>query len=219
MVIADRAANEVRTVAEDIRTQGGTAVAVAGDVTVADQVSAIVEAARAEFGALHILYNNAGILAKEDAPTADLPPSVFDKVLDVNLRGTYLCCHYAIPLMLEGGSSVILNVGSVASYAGDALAHAYAASKGGLLAFTRSIATHYGAQGLRANVICPGFIDTPMVADFVNDLEILEPIIQTTMLRRLGKPEDVANLATFLASDEASFCTGAIFVVDGGLIK
>lgn len=220
VILADRVAEGAQKVAAHIRQQGGVALAVAADVTVANDVAALLETARQEFGGLHILYNNAGIyLAHEDAPTADLPEPVFDRIVAVNLKGTYLCCHYAIPLLLESGQGVILNVGSVASYAGDATAHAYAAAKGGLLAFTRSIANYYGPQGLRANVICPGFIDTPMVADFVNDTEIRDRILQTTMLRRLGQPEDVASLAAFLASDESSFITGAVFVADGGLIK
>ena len=220
LILADRQAEGAKSVAADIGKEGGTALPVTADITVAEQVATMVETARREFGALHILYNNAGIyLTHEDAPAADLAEPVFDQILEVNLKGTYLCCHHAIPLLLESGNGVIINIGSAASYAGDPLAHAYAASKGALLSFTRSIATHYGPRGLRANVICPGFVDTPMTGDQLGDPEILERIVQSTMLRRVGKVEDVANMATFMASDEASFITGAIFVVDGGLIK
>ena len=109
VVVADREAKGVETVAADIRKRGETAVAVTADVTVAEEVATMVETARREYGALHVLYNNAGIyLTHEDAPTADLPPPVFDRITDVNLRGVYLCCHYAIPLLLESGNGVIL---------------------------------------------------------------------------------------------------------------
>jgi len=220
LIISDRDEAGVSSVAEDIRRSGGEALFVTADVRSGHQVAAIIEMTRNEYGALHVLYNNAGIYeANADAPSADLPESVFDRNIAVNLKGVYLCCHHAIPLLLESGGGVILNVGSVASYAGDPLAHAYAASKGGLLAYTRSIATHYGKLGLRANVICPGFIDTPMVAPLLSDPATMDSIIQHTMLRRIGTVEDVANLATFLASNEASFLTGAVFPVDGGLIK
>ena len=220
MVLADKEIGGVESVAHAIRQEGYAALAVAADVTDTEEVAHMVETARQEFGELHVLYNNAGIyLAREDAPTADLPEPVFDRIVAVNLKGTYLCCHHALPLLLAGGNGAILNVGSVASYAGDRNAHAYAAAKGGLLAYTRSLANCYGPQGLRANVICPGFIDTPMNADILDDPDAKESIIRSTMLRKIGRPEDIANLAVFLASDEAAFITGASFVADGGLIK
>ena len=121
--------------------------------------------------------------------------------------------------MIKKNNSVILNVDSVASYAGDSYFHGNAASKGSLPAYTRSIANFYGKFELRANVICPGFIDSPIVETLINDQNIKNQIISSTMLGRYGKPSDVANLSLFLASDEASFITGANYVVDGGLIK
>ena len=219
LILVDKNIKKLQEVNENINKNGGSSICYQIDVTNEKNVKILFEKIKKKFDHINIVYNNAGVLDLNDAPTGELETKIFDKIIEINLKGIFLVCHYAIPLLIKKSNSVILNVGSVASYAGDSFFHGYAASKGSLPAYTRSIANYYGKFGLRANVICPGFIDTPMVETFIKDKSIKNQIINSTMLGRFGKPSDVANLALFLASDEASFITGANYVVDGGLIK
>ena len=219
LILVDKNIKKLKVVNENIKKNGGNTICYQVDVTNEKNVKILFEKIKKKFDHINIVYNNAGVLNLDDAPTGELETKIFDKIIEINLKGIFLVCHYAIPLLIKKSNSVILNVGSVASYAGDSYFHGYAASKGSLPAYTRSIANYYGKFGLRANLICPGFIDTPMVETFTKDKSIKKQIINSTMLGRFGKPSDVANLALFLASDEASFITGANYVVDGGLIK
>jgi NAD(P)-dependent dehydrogenase (short-subunit alcohol dehydrogenase family) len=139
---------------------------------------------------------------------------VWNRVLGVNLTGVFLCCKYAIPLMLAGGS--IVNIASIAGLIGRDTAQAYVASKGGVIALTRTLAVQYAARGIRANAICPGRVDTPLVAHDYATPEVREAFARAHPLGRFGTPEDIANLALFLASDEAAWITGAQYVIDGG---
>lgn len=220
VAVLDLDAASARLTAELIEQQGGAALALAGDVSHEDEVRAAIEQMASHWGALHILYNNAGVFwPGRDGTVAEVPSETWRRILEINLDGVYLCCKYAVPHLLRHAPSCIINVSSVAGFAGDQLYHAYAASKSALHALTRSIALCYGPQGLRANLICPGFIETPMVSDLLADAALRAQIVGTTALRRLGQPKDVAAAAIFLASDEASFVTGATLVVDGGLVK
>tara|TARA_B100000700_G_C15040684_1_gene855186 strand:- start:1387 stop:2139 length:753 start_codon:yes stop_codon:yes gene_type:complete len=219
LILVDKNKKKLKEVNDYINQNGGSSICYQIDITNEKNVKILFEKIKKIFDHIDILYNNAGIYDLNDAPTAELEIKKFDEIVEINLKGVFLFCHYCIPLLIKKNNSVILNVGSVASYAGDSNAHAYAASKGSMLAYTRSLANYYGRFGLRANVICPGFIDTPMVEKFINDKSIKNQIINSTMLGRFGKPDDVANLALFLASDEATFITGGNYVVDGGLIK
>ena len=168
-----------------------------------------------------MLYNNAGVLLTgADRPSEDLERSTWDEVLAINATGVFLFCKHALgPLLEAAPGSVILNVGSAASYRGDAHFHAYAASKGALLAYTASLAQNYGPRGLRANLICPGFVETPMVATFLEDPQLVAQVAGTTALRRMGKPTEIAAYAAFLASTEASYVTDSIVTAHGGLVK
>jgi NAD(P)-dependent dehydrogenase (short-subunit alcohol dehydrogenase family) len=198
-----------------VTAEGGTAVFKRADVSRGADVAALVEIAQARFGGLHILCNNAGIWSPQDGPSPTIPEEVWDHVLGVNLKGTYLGCKYGIPAMTAGGS--IINMTSISALrAGKDNTDAYAASKGGVLSLTRFIAVEHGALGIRCNCIAPGSIDTPMTAASYAEPGIRQYWHDHTALRRVGQPEEVARVALFLASDESSYITGQVLVVDGG---
>jgi NAD(P)-dependent dehydrogenase (short-subunit alcohol dehydrogenase family) len=221
VAVTDLAGEQVSALADELRDTGADAIGVAADVRDEAQVAAAVAAAAEAFGGLDVLYNNAGVLRpEEDAPVERLERAVWDDVLAVNTTSVFLFCKHAVPHLLDAApGSVILNVGSVASYAGDTEFHAYAASKGALIALTASLAQRYGHQGLRANLICPGFVETPMVSRWLGDDAAMAAITASTALRRFGQPEEIAAYAVFLASEEASFVTSSLVTVHGGLVK
>lgn len=221
LALTDLDGERVQALAAELRDGGATAVGVAADVTDEAQVVSAVAAGVDVLGGLDVLYNNAGVLLTgADCPSEDLDRSTWDRVLAINATGVFLFCKHALPHLLEAApGSVILNVGSVASYRGDAHFHAYAASKGALLAYTVSLAQNYGPRGLRANIICPGFVETPMVSTFLEDPELVASVTGITALRRMGKPEEVAAYAAFLASTEAAYVTDSVVTVHGGLAK
>jgi len=216
VAVSDLAGERLDAVAADLG-----AIGVAGDVRDEQQVEAVVREAVEQLDGLDVLYNNAGVLLTDrDAPTERLERSVWDEVLATNTTSVFLFCKHGLPHLLDAApGSVILNVGSVASYAGDTEYHAYAASKSALLGYTASLAQRYGRQGVRANLICPGFVATPMVRRWLDDDESAQPILDATALGRFGTPEEIAAYAAFLASDEAAFVTGSVITVHGGLVK
>ena len=200
----------------------GAAVAIADTNRPAADAEAAVAETLAAFGRLDVLVNNAGIQPVDQyKPLHLMPEEVWDRVLDVNLKGAYLMCRFAIPALLAGGHGVIVNMASVQGLQSMPGVGPYAASKGGLLSLTRNLALEYAPQGLRAVAICPGTIDSEMVRTAARlgggDIEAsLEAYGRTHPLGRIGTPEDVANAAVFLASDKASFITGDYLCVDGG---
>src|SRR3990170_778437 len=206
------------TVARLRRGEGGRIVAVPADVSAAADVErAVAEGVRA-FGGLNVLYNNAGIFPDEDGSIVDMDESVYQRVLDVNLKGVALCCKYGIPRLIEAGGGSVINVASFVALVGCTVPQdAYTASKGAVLSLTRSLAVQYGRQGVRANAICPGPILTPMLESlFPNEEERLKRLNRIPM-GRFGRAEDVVYAALYLASDESSWTTGTAFVVDGGI--
>lgn len=192
----------------------------AADVTAEPDVAATCKAAVEAFGGLDGLYNNAGVYWHDrDAPADELALDVWQTVLAINATGCFLCCKHALPSLRRSGRGVVVNVSSTAGHAGDPDCHAYAASKGALLALTRSIAQRYGGEGLRAVALCPGFVETPMVGFALDDPAIVERVRAATALGRLGRPEEIAEIAAFLLSEAASFVTSVVIDAHGGLVK
>lgn len=189
-----------------------------GDVSNEEQVRAAVERTIAELGRLDILVNNAGIEVPGTMP--EYSSAQWDRQLGVNLKGAFLCAKHAIPhLRVRGGAIVnIASVHAFVSYAGNA---AYDASKAGLLALTRTLALDHGGEGIRVNAICPGYIDTPMMEEWLAGLPDREAAMRQVLsfhpLGRIGTPRDIADAALFLASDAAAFISGACLVVDGAM--
>ena len=205
---------------ELIKKAGGKSEFIRADVSSNAEVKKMMDLVEMHYGQLDVLYNNAGIRPSNlDATAVQLEEDDWDRIIDINLKGVFLCCKYGIALMLKKGYGSVINVSSVAGYAGDETNHAYAASKGGIISFTRSLAMKYGRDGIRANVLCPGMVVTPMISEFFEDEADYERWQNMAMLKRIGKPEEIAYTALFLASDEASFATGSIFTIDGGLMK
>ncbi len=201
-----------------VEAAGGEATFVKVDVAKAEQVEAMVAVAMDRFGALHVLYNNAGIFPADDGGVTETPEPTWDRVMEVNLKGVWLGCKYGVPAMLASGGGSIVNVASFVALMGAATAQiAYTASKGGVLAMTREIAVEYGRQGIRANSLCPGPIATPMLEELMSDPDRKQRRLVHIPMGRLGQAEELAKAALFLASDESSFMTGAQLVVDGGI--
>jgi len=218
VAVADRIRADGEEAVAAIEAGGGTAVFVPVDVSDATEVAAMVAATVAAFGGLHVLYNNAGIFPADDGGATETPESTWDTVMEVNLKGVWLGCKYGIPAMLESGGGSIINVASFVALMGAATAQiAYTASKGGVLSMTREIAVEYARQGIRANALCPGPIETALLAELMSDPARRQRRLVHIPMGRLGRAEELAKAALFLASDDASFMTGAQLVVDGGI--
>lgn len=208
--------------AQAIREAGGQAAFYAVDMTDADSVAAAITRVQAAHGRVDVLVNVAGGSGRRfgDGPVADCTLEGWDHTLNMNLRSVFLGCKYAIPYMLEAGRGAIVNVASVLGLVGgdaDFATHAYAASKGAVINLTRAIASYYAPQHIRANVICPGLIATPMSQRAQSNPRIVERLKDLQPLTGdFGTPEDVAHAVLYMASDHAAFVTGSVLTVDGG---
>jgi NAD(P)-dependent dehydrogenase (short-subunit alcohol dehydrogenase family) len=218
VVIADVVEMEGKAVVDAISEAGGHAAYVRADVSDPEQAAAMVRFALDTFDGLHVLYNNAGILPPDDAGTLETPDSTWDRVMAVNLKGVWLGCKYGIPALIDSGGGTIVNVSSLVALMGSAVPQiAYTASKGGVLAMTRELAVEHARRGIRANVLCPGPIDTPLMAQLMADPEWAARRLVHIPMGRPGQAEEIARAALFLACDDSSFMTGATLVVDGGI--
>ena len=203
---------------ELVKAAGGDAVFQETDVSNAADIKTAIDRAVEAYGGLHIMYNNAAVLHKHDTTVTNLEEEMWDFVLNVNLKSVYLGCKYAIPEMTKVGGGSIINVSSLAGILGVGNVHAYTAAKGGVVSLTKAIATAYASKNIRCNVMCPGAVDTPMMAHVLHSSnpKRLERVAKSHPLGRVGTPEDVASMGLFLASDESSWVTGSVFTVDGG---
>jgi NAD(P)-dependent dehydrogenase (short-subunit alcohol dehydrogenase family) len=201
------------------RAEGLDVRFVQADVTREADCRAMVELAEQTHGKLDVLYNNAGIFPADDRSVVDTDEAVWDRVLAVNVKGVYLSCKYGIPALERAGGGSIVNVASFVALVGCTVPQdAYTASKGAVLALTRSLAVQFGPKGIRANAICPGPIETPMMtAWLLTNPEARAIRLARNPTGRFGTPEDIVNVALHLASDESSWTNGAALVVDGGI--
>jgi NAD(P)-dependent dehydrogenase (short-subunit alcohol dehydrogenase family) len=202
-----------------VREAGGEASFVRTDVSSEADAKAMVDHAIKTYGRLDILYNNAGVMPEADHSVVDTDVDTWDTVMAVNVRGVFLGCKYAIPPMVKGGGGSIINIASFVALVGCSVPQdAYTASKGALLSLTRSLAVQFGPQGIRTNAICPGPVETPLLMDWlVKDEEAKRIRLARNPTGRFGQPEEIVNMALYLASDESRWTNGASLVVDGGI--
>ena len=219
VVVSDLNEAAALTTVAKIKAEEGDATAVTGDVSKNADAEAMVRGAVETYGSLDVVVNCAGVVAGKALPTGASPEEVWDRVMDVNLKGTYLVTWHAVRTMEQSGGGSIINIASINGLVGYPIGlgggfDAYVPSKGGVVQFTKNLAIDYGKKNIRVNCICPGHIDTNLIREFVQERR--EWLEQRYPMGRIGRPEEIAYAALFLASDESSFVTGAPLIVDGG---
>ncbi|MFM2096491.1 MAG: 2,5-dichloro-2,5-cyclohexadiene,4-diol dehydrogenase [Planctomycetota bacterium] len=203
---------------QEIESSGGEAIYVRADVSNGEACRQMVAAAEAKFGALHVLFNNAGIMLSDDDDAVNTSEDVWERTMAVNLKGVFLGCKYGIPALQRAGGGSIINTASFVAVLGAATPQlAYTASKGGVLAMTRELAVIHARQNIRVNALCPGPLHTEMLMKFLNTDQKKQRRLVHIPMGRFGQAQEMAKAALFLASDESSFMTGSEFLVDGGI--
>jgi NAD(P)-dependent dehydrogenase (short-subunit alcohol dehydrogenase family) len=220
VAVADFEAEAARNTVSLINGNGGQAISLTGDVTVAAQVKAMLDGAIAAYGRLDCAFNNAGIAGHQVDATGQLThewsEKSFDRMIEVNLKGVWLCMKHEIPLMRAAGGGAIVNTASIAGLIGLRTSSAYVAAKHGVIGLTKSAAVEYAEEGIRVNAVCPGYITTRMTAP--SREKRAEAVIARTPMRRYGEPQEIAEMVVWLCSDRASYVTGAAYEVDGGMM-
>ena len=216
VVVVDLKHDTAEATADEIRRTGGDAKAFAADVSKAKDAEGMVRFAEESYGKLNVVFNNAGVFHPNDESVTNTTEEIWDMVININLKGVFLGCQYAVPALLRAGGGSIINTASFVAIMGAAVPQiAYTASKGGVLAMTREIAVEFARQNIRANSLCPGPVETPLLAELLADPARRNRRLVHIPMGRFARPEEMANAALFLASDESSFITGTSFLVDG----
>jgi len=215
--VNERAATDT---ARAITRRGGKALAVVGNVGTESDVERMVDEGVRKFRALHVLYNNAGVLWKDkDRSVVETSSENWDRVQAINLKGPFFVTKHGIPHLIRAGGGSIINIGSVSALAGFTLAQdSYTCAKGALISLTRSLAIQFARQNVRCNIIHPGIIDTPMQKPYIKDAAKRRSFEESIPLGRIAHPREIAQVALFLASDDSSYVTGTEIVVDGGFM-
>jgi 3-oxoacyl-[acyl-carrier protein] reductase len=213
VVVCDVKPSAVDAAVLQCQAMGSTVLGLVVDVTQRDMVDGMVKVVLEKFGCIDVLVNNAGIT--QDARLQKMTLELFDKVIDVNLRGVFHCAQAVADCMVAQGGGVILNASSVVGIYGNYGQTNYAATKFGVIGFTKTWARELGPKGIRVNAVAPGFIATPILESIPE--KMMEDMVQRIPLKRMGTPEDIANVYAFLASDEAAYVNGAVIEVSGGL--
>lgn len=221
VAVADIDAAGGETTVDLIKNAGGEAIFIMADVTQAAEVETMVNKVIQLYGALNCAFNNAGIEGTPLVATADLTEETWDSVIDINLKGVWLCLKYEIPQMLKQGNGAIVNSSSVAGLQGSRFGGAaYGASKFGIIGLTKTAALEYASQGIRINAVCPGVISTPMLERLEKaDPQISKKLNAAHPIGRMGRPEEIAEAVTWLCSDKAAFVTGHAMAIDGGFVS
>jgi NAD(P)-dependent dehydrogenase (short-subunit alcohol dehydrogenase family) len=219
VVAADNQPGAAEETVRQVRAAGGEATPITIDISTDAGARAMADIAMQKYGRVDVLYNNAGIMPEADHSVLDTPVDVWDQVMAVNVRGVYLACKYAIPRMLENKKGSIINVSSFVALLGCSVPQdAYTASKGAVLALTRSLAVQFAPQGIRTNAILPGPVETPLLMDWlVKDERAKKIRLARNPSGRFGKSDEVVSMAVYLASDESAWTNGASLVIDGGI--
>lgn len=215
VVVSDIDTDDGRDVVEEIKNNGGEASFFKADVSKPEEQEALVEAAKEKYGALHIAFNNAGIVGPV-GPVADIPIEEWDKVISVNLSAVFYGMHYQIPAIMESGGGNIVNTASIMGQVAAANQSGYNTAKHGVVGLTKSAALEYSDKKVRINAVGPGYIDTPLL-DFLDE-EQKQHLVGLHPIGRLGKAEEIAELVLWLASDKSSFVTGSYYPADGGYL-
>ena len=221
VAVSDISLERAQATTQFVTSHGGDAIAISGDVSVGDDAQNMVSATVEKFGKLDVLVNSAGVSARNAMPKGSSPEEVWDKVIDVNLKGTYMVSWHAMPEMAKSGGGSIINLSSIMGLVGYPVGmgggfNPYNPSKGGVLQFTRNLAIDSASKNVRVNCICPGYVETDLTSALTKDAEALSRLETLHPIGRLGQPEEIAYAALYLASDESGFVTGTPLVVDGG---